>query len=141
MALRQILIRFRKFFMCANFFTDGSDLSTRVERYSTSSGYCGENISYRAGSGMETVLRLVVDDGVKSRGHRDNIFNDNFKLMGVGLHSHPTWDNCVVLDYAGGITSKKSSKKKEENKSYGKFKAYSDKKSDIKDIEEVKFSD
>ena len=65
----------------------------------------------------EAVLRLVVDDGVPTRGHRTNIFNDEFKLIGIGLHDHPTYTDLIVLNFAGGIIplGKKS------KASFGKF--------------------
>eukprot|EP00343_Euplotes_focardii_P008006 CAMPEP_0205819176 /NCGR_PEP_ID=MMETSP0206-20130828/1437_1 /ASSEMBLY_ACC=CAM_ASM_000279 /TAXON_ID=36767 /ORGANISM="Euplotes focardii, Strain TN1" /LENGTH=326 /DNA_ID=CAMNT_0053112443 /DNA_START=77 /DNA_END=1057 /DNA_ORIENTATION=- len=118
---------------------DGSTLSDRIERYCNWGGSIGENISYRAGKAQDVVLRLVVDDGVPGRGHRDNMFNDSFTLVGVGVYDHPTWDNCVVMDYAGSISSKgKSSLTKP---SYGRFKPkvedVKEKDSDNIDIKDV----
>ena len=32
---------------------------------------------------METVLGLIIDDGVSSRGHRKNIYSKDFKYVGI----------------------------------------------------------
>ncbi|CAI2368827.1 unnamed protein product [Moneuplotes crassus] len=107
--------------------TDGSSVSERMARYCKPSGMKGENISYKAGDGKETVLRLVVDDGVSSRGHRDNVFETRYNYMGVGFHDHPTWDNCVVLDYAGGISKGSGDyKPKKSPGDFGKYKVHLD---------------
>lgn len=119
---------------------DGCTLTDRVKRYCKVSGCIGENISYRVGNGMETVLRLVVDDGVKSRGHRHNIFNSSFELMGVGLYEHPTWDNLVVLDYGAGLTPLGDKGKKKPSKSYKTYKPVEESKA-VPDCDDVKLED
>lgn len=49
---------------------------------------------------------LVVDDGVPNRGHRHNIFNPSYKIVGIGAYYHSEYRICVVLDYAGGFIKK-----------------------------------
>ena len=114
----QVILKFQLPF---NNLIDGSNVTERVNRHSDYASYIGENISYRAGGGEETVIRLVVDDGVPTRGHRDNVFNGDFNYLGLGVHDHPTWDNCVVLDYAQEIKPLGKSSSSKEKASYGKF--------------------
>ena len=64
--------------------SDGSNFSTRMKRYGTIEGVAGENIAAGFGSGRSCVIALVIDAGIPSRGHRNNIFNGNYKLLGVG---------------------------------------------------------
>jgi len=53
---------------------------------------------------------LAIDDGVASRGHRNNLFNPKFKVVGIACSNHKGYDYCCVLDYAGGMTVKGASK-------------------------------
>jgi uncharacterized protein YkwD len=48
----------------------------------------------------------MIDDGVKSRGHRSNIFNPAFRTVGVGVADHKVYGKIIVFDYAGGFIGK-----------------------------------
>ena len=39
----------------------------------------GENISYGSPDGEDVVESLFIDDGIPSRGHRDNLMDPNFR--------------------------------------------------------------
>ena len=76
---------------------DGSLPWDRVARYGQWSGTIAENISYGAygeSDARRIVLSLVIDDGVASRGHRDNILNAAFSVIGnrVSQRSSETID-------------------------------------------------
>ena len=75
---------------------DGSDPSERATRRLGYSAHCGENISYGRDSAREHVIALIVDDGVKSRGHRANIFRDSYRSIGIGVGSHSKYRNMTV---------------------------------------------
>lgn len=86
--------------------TDGSNQFTRMKRYG-SYKTAGENISYGSKSAREIVVTLLIDDGVKSRGHRKNIMNKDSKTTGVGFaNKHKLYGCECVLDYAGDYTEK-----------------------------------
>ena len=71
-----------------------------------------------------------MDDGVKNRTHRDNLFSDKYEYYGVGVFEHPEYDYCTVIDYFGDIIAykdpeknkifqaKKANKKPNKNKKY-----------------------
>lgn len=84
--------------------TNGSTMSSRISKYGQTQGWSGENISYGQDSGLEVVLQLMIDDGVSSRGHRTNIFNANFKVMGSHSGAHKTYGTQTVIDYASGVS-------------------------------------
>jgi uncharacterized protein YkwD len=44
--------------------------------------------------------RLIVSDGLSSRGHRKNLFNEDFQFCGVGAGYHKDLENIIILDYA-----------------------------------------
>jgi len=82
---------------------DGSTLKNRIERYGKWQHTIGENIIYGANTGRDVVVELLIDDGVKNRGHRTNILQNNFKVVGVACDKHPSYGSVCVMDFAGGI--------------------------------------
>lgn len=82
---------------------DGSTLQNRVEKYGKWQHTIGENIIYGPDTGREVVVQLLIDDGVKSRGHRTNILKNDYKVVGVACDKHPSYRIVCVMDFAGGI--------------------------------------
>lgn len=88
--------------------TDGSDPFDRMKRYGTYTT-AGENIAYGQSSAREIVVDLLIDDGVKSRGHRKNIMYRDFTAAGVGYADrHQTYGYECVIDFAGNYTEKQT---------------------------------
>mmetsp|Transcript_17291 Transcript_17291/g.19341 ORF Transcript_17291/g.19341 Transcript_17291/m.19341 type:complete len:275 (-) Transcript_17291:23-847(-) len=106
--------------------SDGSKHSERIKRYADKSGWSGENISYKCGEAMDVVLRFIIDDGKEARGHRSNIFKEECKYLGVAMHDHPTWTNCVVIDYAEGVKPKGDGSKVKSKHTPSEFKPYTE---------------
>lgn len=61
---------------------------------------CGENIMYGRENGRDFVAALIIDDGVKSRGHRKNMFSTEYSAVGIASSTHPVYRTMCVLDFA-----------------------------------------
>jgi hypothetical protein len=81
--------------------SDGSTFDDRVRRYGRWGISLTENISYGPSTARDVVIDLIVDDGVKDRGHRHNIFDPVAKVVGVACGRHATYGYMCVMDFAG----------------------------------------
>jgi uncharacterized protein YkwD len=88
---------------------EGSDRShggDRISRYGDWSTTWGENISYSRKTAREVVLALIIDDGIRGRGHRKNIFNPKFNFAGAAFGPHARYRTICTIDFAGGYAER-----------------------------------
>ena len=109
---------------------DENQIEQRVEKYLDYDYSISENIDFGGSTGVEVIVNLLVDDGVKNRTHRENLFSDKYEYYGVWVFEHPDYDFCTVIDYFGDILgykdpeknkifqAKKAKKKPNLNKKY-----------------------
>ena len=81
-------------------------MSPRISRYGRWDGGIAENLHWGAENAHDAVLSLMIDDGVKNRGHRINILDPDFKYVGVGIDEHPRLRISYVIKYAVEFTEK-----------------------------------
>ena len=82
----------------------GGNTGARISRYGQWSGSWGENISCGRQSAREIVIALIIDDGLRSRKHRDNIFNPNFNYAGAATGPHAQYRTVASMAFAGGFS-------------------------------------
>jgi hypothetical protein len=57
-----------------------------------------ENCQYGMDSGEDIVMRLLIDEGVTSLGHRKNLLNAEYKKIGVGHAAHKKYGKVTVQE-------------------------------------------
>lgn len=60
----------------------------------------GENCDYGMHTGKDIVMHLLVDEGVTSLGHRKNILNPTYKVIGVGHAPHRRYGVMTVQEFS-----------------------------------------
>jgi len=81
--------------------TDGSDPFQRMNRYGTWKGSAGENISFSPiATAKWHVRQLVIDDGVRNRGHRKALLNPDYRLTGSACGTHTVYGQMCVMTYS-----------------------------------------
>jgi len=68
--------------------------------------HVGENCSYGYERAIDIVLSLLIDEGVKSLGHRNNILAPDFNSVGVAIRPHKSYRVNCVMDF--GSTDRSS---------------------------------
>jgi len=74
--------------------------SKRLLQYGQWQICMAENISYGSQSGHRALISLLIDDNVRSRGHRKNILNKDFNRIGVGSSEHKRYKWSFVITYS-----------------------------------------
>lgn len=82
--------------------SDGSRSADRGKRYGQTYGCCGENIAYGPDTAQGVIMGLIIDDGVRDRGHRTTIFDPVYRVSGAGCGPHRTYGIVCVINYAVG---------------------------------------
>ena len=90
--------------------SDGSTPLMRIERFGKWENTVGENIDFGSKTGLDSLISFIIDDGVEGRGHRANVFNSEFKVIGIYGAPHKTFETVLVTPFAGGIVGQTSEK-------------------------------
>ena len=79
-----------------------SNPGERMNRHGIWTGRWGENISYGKSTARDIVIALIIDDGLRARKHRKNIFNPAFNVAGAAVGPHARYRTVCNIDFAGG---------------------------------------
>ena len=61
--------------------------------------HVGENCSYGYERAIDIVVSLLIDEGIKSLGHRNNILAPDFNSVGVAIRPHKSYRVNCVMDF------------------------------------------
>lgn len=81
----------------------GKSVSERIEQHCEWEECCAENLDFGTRNGVDVIISLLVDDGVKDRGHRLNLFKEEIKIIGIACSVHKEYETVTVLNYVGGV--------------------------------------
>lgn len=98
--------------------SDGSTPEDRLNRYGRWLTPVAENIVYTGESARSIVIGWIIDDGVKSRGHRKNIFSESHTIAGISIHSRTDPGKLCVITFAGDYTEKPGDSKPAARRSF-----------------------
>ena len=85
---------------------DGSNTGDRINRYGIWSGTWGENLACGRSGARRIVMDLIIDDGLRGRKHRANIFNRDFNVAGAAVGSHATYGTICSIEFAGAYAER-----------------------------------
>ena len=80
--------------------SDGTEPEDRIAKYGNYTEPIGENIDFGPNDAMGVIVSLTLDDGEEQRPHRENIFKDDFKKIGIACGPHETEFQMCVMDFA-----------------------------------------
>lgn len=80
--------------------SDGTPFHLRIRNKAKAKGMIAENCEYGNDTALDIVMALLIDDGIKSLGHRKNILEPNYKWVGIAIEPHKTYRSNCVMDFA-----------------------------------------
>lgn len=86
--------------------SNGTNPGNRLSRYGAVSQGWAENIAYGRYSAPQIVMALIIDDGVRGRGHRKNIFNRTYDVAGAAYGPHARFGSVCSIDFASGYSER-----------------------------------
>lgn len=102
----QMLVKDQQFGGIGHISRDGSTPQKRMEMYGEWDIESAEDLAYGNQEARQTVIALLIDDGVPDRAHRHNVLNPKFHFVGVATGKHPNYKTMCAIDYAGDYKNK-----------------------------------
>ena len=78
----------------------------RLRKYGQLISHYGESLSFGCATPVEVLLWLIIDDGSRSKSHRNNVFSEQWNHMGCYTGSHKDFLTMSTIDYAEGFIEK-----------------------------------
>ncbi len=83
--------------------SDGSNIGERIEKYCEWDGATAENLDFGFKKAENILINMIVDDGVKERFQRSNLFNPEFRVVGIAAGPHKDYGIVVAIGYCKGV--------------------------------------
>ena len=82
-----------------------SNMAKRFQKYCTYMSL-GENCSYGYSTAIDIVREFLIDDGVETRGHRNNILSSAFTHVGTATGTHKKYKTMCCVEFARNYKEK-----------------------------------
>ena len=80
--------------------SDGTEPEDRISKYGNYVESLGENIDFGPNDEIGVIVSLTLDDGEEERPHRDNLFKNDYKKIGIACGPHQSEFQMCVMDMA-----------------------------------------
>ena len=95
--------------------SDGTEPEDRITKYGNYLESLGENIDFGPNDALGVIVSLTLDDGEEERPHRDNLFKNDYKKIGIACGPHQTEFQMCVMDLAYDFIPKGQEQKNMKN--------------------------
>lgn len=85
---------------------DGSNIPKRLAKFGKVGKLGAENTMDFFSNPKDIVMQMIIDDGLKSRGHRKNIFNKTFQQVGIAFGNGKDNKPITVMVFADSFTER-----------------------------------
>ncbi|WP_421944447.1 CAP domain-containing protein [Pedobacter sp.] len=91
--------------------SNGDSFATRVSKHFPKKAM-SENIDFGYSNSLDIVCHLLLDCGVPSLGHRQNLLDQKYKLntVGISIQPHPSYSWCAVIDFVAQPATSQNSR-------------------------------
>ena len=76
------------------------DIKKLIKKYGSFDGSFGRLMEFGGEAAEHVVIDLVVSDGDRSRSQRDQLLDNNFKVIGLVAGDHPDFKKCTMMALA-----------------------------------------
>lgn len=100
--------------------SDGTEPEERISKYGDYIESLGENIDFGPNDAIGVIVSLTLDDGEEERPHRENLFKNDYKKIGIACGPHQTEFQMCVMDLAYDFVPKGQTQENNFNKNFNK---------------------
>lgn len=80
--------------------SDETQPQERIEKFGSYVNSLGENIDFGPNDAIGVIISLTIDDGEEGRPHRENLFSQEYRKVGIACGAHKSEYEMCVMDFA-----------------------------------------
>ena len=91
--------------------SDSSEPEDRMRRYLPNPGATAEVISFGPSNAQNVIVELLIDDGVRNRGHRKILLDPLYRTAGAACAPHKTFRVVCVIDLTDRVAGQRKTRR------------------------------